>query len=267
MTSLSAYRLHTVSSGEGPPVVLLHGLTGSSSYWCKLAPQLALTRRVVALDLLGFGRSPKPRDVGYTLADHTASVAATLDGLKLPEPLVLVGHSLGALIALHYAAVYPRQVARLVLVAPPVYGSPGEARHYIRRSRSLPGFMLYGRFAQLACTTYCHFFNPLSRRLAPLYLPDLPKPVAAATTDHTWRSYSNSLLNVLERQNRQPCRDLGMTGAQVEILYGDKDALMARQRLEALSKCRQDVQITRLAGSHHLPLEHPRAVAAAVEAG
>ena len=76
---------------------------------------------MIAIDLLGFGESPAPDDATYTIAEHEAALARTIDSLRLREPFVLVGHSMGSLIAARYAATHPRRLRKLVLVSPPVY--------------------------------------------------------------------------------------------------------------------------------------------------
>ncbi len=84
----------------GPTVLRLHGLGASGRSWRLVAERLAPAMRVVCPDLLGFGRSPWP-PVAYRVADHLAALEETFgrdDGET--EPLLLVGHSTGAVLAL-----------------------------------------------------------------------------------------------------------------------------------------------------------------------
>ena len=100
-------------SGTGPVVVMVHGIASSSSAtFQNLVPLLEPSFRCILIDLLGFGESPAPDDAEYTLEEHVAALAATIATLKLTEPFVLVGHSLGALIAARYAARFRKQVRR-----------------------------------------------------------------------------------------------------------------------------------------------------------
>ncbi len=115
--SLHVQRLGT----SGPPLVLLHGLVvGSLATWFfTAAPALAAGHRVTLFDLRGHGLSSRPA-TGYdlgTLADDLAAIVA--DGPS-PGPVTLIGHSYGALVALRYALREPGQVARLVLIEPPL---------------------------------------------------------------------------------------------------------------------------------------------------
>lgn len=107
-------------SGRGPVVVLLHGFLSSSEYWNQVATLSENSHTVVAIDLLGFGKSPKPRKSSYDYDAHVASIDATLKHLGVKGDFTLVGHSMGSLIALRYARLYERKVSRLILVNMPV---------------------------------------------------------------------------------------------------------------------------------------------------
>lgn len=100
--------------GRGEPLVLIHGLATTRRIWATAAPKLASTRRVVMLDVPGFGESP-PAGVGFELEAVAARIAGAL---RDHAPYDLVGHSLGGGLALRLAARYPESVKRLVLVAP-----------------------------------------------------------------------------------------------------------------------------------------------------
>lgn len=97
---------------DAPPLVLLHALGEDASDWDVVAPVLARSRRVYALDLRGHGRSDRPGE--YSLELMRADVLALLDELAL-ERVDLVGHSMGGVVAYLLASDHPRRVARLVL--------------------------------------------------------------------------------------------------------------------------------------------------------
>lgn len=121
-------RLNVETMGSGEPVILLHGLGGSTYTWRKIAPALARTHRVIAIDLKGFGRSEKPIDEDYSLADHAALIAAYIQAEGLSH-VTLAGHSFGGMVALAVALDLgrraPHVLTRLVLVDAPAY--PQEA--------------------------------------------------------------------------------------------------------------------------------------------
>jgi pimeloyl-ACP methyl ester carboxylesterase len=94
-------------------VVCIHGLTSNHTVWLPMAEALAPGRRLIAYDLRGRGDSDKPPS-GYSLAVHGDDLLGLLDHLGL-ERATLMGHSLGANIAVRFAAKHPERVARLVL--------------------------------------------------------------------------------------------------------------------------------------------------------
>lgn len=98
----------------GPVVVCVHGLTANHTCWASVADVLSPARRLIAYDLRGRGESDKPEH-GYSLMHHTEDLLGLLDHFGL-EKAVLVGHSLGAHIAVRFAATHPERVDRLVLV-------------------------------------------------------------------------------------------------------------------------------------------------------
>jgi pimeloyl-ACP methyl ester carboxylesterase len=114
---LSPSRLAVEVSGRGEALVLIHRLATTRSIWASVAPALARTRRVVTLDVPGFGQS-EPVGEGFQLDAVAERIARGLAARGVKSPLDVVGHSLGAGVALTLAAVRPRLVRRLVLVAP-----------------------------------------------------------------------------------------------------------------------------------------------------
>jgi pimeloyl-ACP methyl ester carboxylesterase len=105
-------------SGEGTPVLFAHSFGGSSAQWSPQLSHASETRRAVAIDLHGHGRSDASSGAPYDVASFADDIAAAADGLSLKR-FVLVGHSLGGAAAIRYAADYPNRVAGLVLVATP----------------------------------------------------------------------------------------------------------------------------------------------------
>lgn len=105
--------------GTGRPIVLVHGLGGSYTNWMAVGGALAARGRVVAPDLLGFGRTPlSGRDP--SIAANVALLGRLLDhlGASAQSPAILVGNSMGGLVSLLLAAERPEAVSRLVLVGP-----------------------------------------------------------------------------------------------------------------------------------------------------
>jgi pimeloyl-ACP methyl ester carboxylesterase len=112
--------VNSVHAGEGPPAILVHGLAASLHDWDMLLPELAAQGYAAyAADLLGHGQSAKPRKLSqYTSDTIFAHLHEWIDSLKLGEPAILIGHSLGGYLSLQYALRYPERVRALVLVNP-----------------------------------------------------------------------------------------------------------------------------------------------------
>lgn len=113
-----AGRLAVLDGGEGGLAVLfVHGLAGEAAHWCSQLLHLWPRRRAAALELRGHGRSEPATDGSYGVGAFAADVAAVADALEL-DRFVLVGHSLGGLVACRYAAENPERVAGLLLADP-----------------------------------------------------------------------------------------------------------------------------------------------------
>ena len=107
-------RLHYLISGKGDPVVLLHGFAETSHMWLPLISELADRHTVIAPDLRGFGQSAAPDD-GYTKKSMAQDIHALVNSLGHTR-IRLIGHDIGLMVAYAYAAQYPAEVDRLVLM-------------------------------------------------------------------------------------------------------------------------------------------------------
>jgi pimeloyl-ACP methyl ester carboxylesterase len=127
-------RVNFTIAGQGPPVVLIHGVAGRAAQWDQIVQLLAEHHTVVAPDLLGHGESAKPRG-DYSLGAHASGIRDLLVGLNIAHASI-VGHSLGGGIAMQFAYQFPERCERLVLVSS---GGLGEEVHPMLRAATLPG--------------------------------------------------------------------------------------------------------------------------------
>ncbi|WOC13176.1 alpha/beta hydrolase [Gordonia sp. MP11Mi] len=129
--------LHTHVFGSGDPdapvVLALHGLTGHGQRWGRLA-ELLPGIAMIAPDLLGHGHSPW--EPPWAIADHVDAVAATVDALSPPHPIVVVAHSFGSAVAIALADARPDLVAGLVLLDPAQGIDPSTARRFAELSQT-----------------------------------------------------------------------------------------------------------------------------------
>ena len=142
-------RMHYVDEGHGDPVLLLHGEPTSSFLWRKIIPRLP--GRVVAPDLIGFGRSDKPEDPSwYTYDRHVESVARLVHELDLTG-LTLVVHDWGGPIGLRVAVEHQERVDGLVILNTGVGGGSAPSETWLRFRavvRELGGALDIGRLVE-----------------------------------------------------------------------------------------------------------------------
>ncbi len=104
-------RMHYVEAGKGDPILLLHGNPTSAYIWRNIIPYLSKHGRVIAVDLIGFGRSDKP-DIEYRFADHAAYLEGFIEKLALRN-LTLVMHDWGSALGFDYAASHEGKIRAL----------------------------------------------------------------------------------------------------------------------------------------------------------
>jgi pimeloyl-ACP methyl ester carboxylesterase len=131
-------RIAVCDEGQGEPLLLIHGMAGSSQTWRAILPQLAKKYRVIAPDLLGHGRSSKPR-TDYSLGAFAVGLRDLLDELGVKSATV-VGHSLGGGIAMQFLYQHPDYCRRLVLISS---GGLGPDVGWILRLLAAPGAEMF----------------------------------------------------------------------------------------------------------------------------
>jgi pimeloyl-ACP methyl ester carboxylesterase len=144
--TVHGYKRAFVHVGQGPAILLIHGIGDCSDTWRDVILELARDHTVIAPDLLGHGRSDKPR-ADYSVAAYANAMRDLLGVLDI-ERVTVVGHSLGGGVAMQFAYQYPERCERLVLV------STGGVSHEVHPA------------LRLAATPAADLFLPLLR-LAP----------------------------------------------------------------------------------------------------
>lgn len=116
LVDVGGYKLHLTCMGTGQPTVILEAGMGNAAFiWAHVQPAIAQTTRVCVYDRAGLGWSevsPRPR----LSADMVDELHLLLTNAQITPPYVLVGHSMGGMLTMHYAHLYPQEVAGLVLV-------------------------------------------------------------------------------------------------------------------------------------------------------
>ena len=130
--------VHYLARGEGPPVILIHGMAASSRQWDLLSPSLVgAGYSVFALDLQGHGASAKPKELhDYHVEELYSKLDFWIDSLNFNESLLIIGHSVGAYLTLLYTLRNIVRIRGIVLVNP--YYSPKQLSFFIRRILRYP---------------------------------------------------------------------------------------------------------------------------------
>jgi pimeloyl-ACP methyl ester carboxylesterase len=249
-------RLHIVERGQGPPLLLIHGLAGNlCHYTYGVVDELASDFRVIAIDRAGSGYSLRPADASATLGAHADTMAALIEALQLGRTVV-VGHSLGGAIALALAQRHPARVAGLALIAPATHMA--EVSPVFRRLLIMQSWL-----RTLVAWTLA---TPMSiaRRaevLATVFGPD------AVPRDFATRG--GGLLGLRPSQFIASSKDLVAIGEDlpgmeqryaamrlpVNILFGRGDRILdPHEHGDALASKVPGAQITLIDGGHMLPI-------------
>ena len=237
-----------VQQGTGAPVILIHGLAASLFDWSELIPELAGTGYAAyALDLLGHGKSCKPDKLDdYTVENVFTHFSSWIDSLRLDEPLILVGHSLGGYLAIQYALRRPKRVRALVLADP--FYSLNQLPFFLRLYyiRPLVSAMMFQRTPEWLIRGVVDLTS-LSIRNG--YA--LPKDVRTQTAADYKRAHPG-IFNILHSiQDLTPC--LHTVSQPTLVLWGEHDQTLAPA---LFTKILKEIPISRgfpIHGAGHVP--------------
>ena len=256
--------------GDGPLILLIHGIASSSASWVGLGPLLAARHRVLAIDLPGFGRSPlkgRSPDV-ESQADLVATFLERVDG----EPAVLVGTSLGGLVSMLVAARYPDVVERLIPISPAV---PGIRRTHIGAKNlfgfvipTIPGIgstIMRGGSNNVSVDTHVRYALEHVTHDHSKIDPDIREAIISATSkwmegpDFT-EAYISTMKSIYPFifQSRQFDAEIGDIIAPTHIIGGADDPVVSSKNLERVLKVRPDWELTLMENVGHAPhIEEP----------
>ena len=219
LAQVGSLTVHYEVAGEGPAVVLIHGLSGSGRWWAYNVPVLAKRHRVYNVDLIGFGRSRGQRLVLREAAGwltewlHVAGIAQAH----------LVGHSMGGYIATEVAATAPEVVRRLVLVDALILPmGPGLVSHALDLTRAM-------RYMRLN------------------FLPVLVSDALRAGPLTMWRATRGVLSADLSDQ-------LGAVQAETLVIWGEKDSVLDSKLGRKLAEQLPRARFVCVEGAGHNPM-------------
>jgi pimeloyl-ACP methyl ester carboxylesterase len=244
-----SYRL----AGDGPVVVLVHGLAGSSTTWKHVMPALAESYTVLAPDLLGHGESAKPRG-DYSLGAYASGIRDLMVTLGL-DRATIVGHSLGGGVAMQLAYQFPDRCERLVLVAS---GGLGKEVHPLLRAVTLPAAeyvlpLLLTSWLRLRAESA----GSLLRRVGwkpGSSLVEVWRSYTTLTTTEAQQAFVHTVRSVMDLSGqRVSATDRLYLAAAVPtlIVWGDEDAVIPVQHAHAAHAAMPGSRLEVLEGAGH----------------
>ena len=250
------------AAGDGPALVLVHGIAGSSATWSRVMPELAETHTVIAPDLLGHGESAKPRG-DYSLGAYASGIRDLLVLLGI-ERATFVGHSLGGGIAMQLAYQFPDACERLVLVAS---GGLGKEVSPLLRVISAPGSeyvlplvltpRLHGLFEKVGAV-----LSRTGMRGDPL-LQELWASYTRLTDARAQRAFVHTIRSVIDvAGQRVSARDRLYLAQEVPtmIVWGNRDRVIPVAHASVAHELMPGSRLEIVPGAgHFVPLERPDA--------
>ncbi len=246
--------LNVLTAGSGPPLLLLHGFTGSARSWARCLPAWAERHRVIAPDLLGHAGSDAPADPALYALERQASGLHDLLALLEAVPATVIGYSMGARLALTLAVAYPADLAGLVLESP----SAGIADPADRAARRAADERLADEIERDGVRAFVERWEA-----QPLFAShaDLPAEVREAQRRERLRHGTTGLAASLRGAGQgamTPLHDrLGAIAVPTLVVAGARDGV-GLERARAVAAGMPDARLGVIDGSGHTPhLERP----------
>lgn len=263
---VSGVRFHVREQGNGPPLLLIHGLAGQMRHYTYgVADRLARQYRVVTLDRPGSGYSVRGKSASADLSTQAATIAELIDKLQLGRAFV-VGHSLGGAVALTLALEHPQRVAGLALVAPLTHLPEGGKPPAAFRALTIASPWLRTLFAWTLAVP-----ASIAARRAVLGQVFGPDPVP-----HDFPTRGGGLLTLRPGHFIAACKDLQAVPARlpaivaryqelcipVDILFGRKDRILNwKANGQGLADKVKGARLKLVEGGHMLPVTNPELTA------
>ena len=255
--TIHGYRRAFRIAGSGPAILLIHGIGDNSTTWETVQSKLAQRYTVIAPDLLGHGKSDKPR-ADYSVAAYANGMRDLLSVLDI-ERVTVVGHSLGGGVAMQFAYQFPQLVDRLILVgaggvtkdvnvALRVASVPlvSEALALLRLPMILPTLQLFGRLggAVFGSTGFGRDIPEVLR-----ILEALPEPTASSAFARTLRAVVDWRGQVVTMLDRCYLTE----SVPVQLIWGECDSVIPVAHARMAHAAMPGSQLEIFEGSGHFP--------------
>lgn len=199
-------KMHYIEQGKGMPIVLLHGLPGSSYTWRHIIPYLSPLGRCIAPDLIGMAQSEKP-NIAYSIEDHINYLSEFIKALDLKQ-FILVMHGWGSILGLHYAMAHEDRCKGLVFyesylrpVTGDAFSLPLQEQVSIVEEHHLDGMEFINKILPQAMIKPLpekeleHYRKPMAEKLLQTYLKELPRGTGESKLDKIIAQYSEKLIH------------------------------------------------------------------------
>lgn len=208
--------------GSGETIILLHGIASDSKTWQPLLPLISPMYHCIAIDLLGFGSSPKPTWSNYSIEQHMKSIHRTIHALHLSGQFIVVGHSMGSLLAAHYARLYPKEVKQVVMLSPPIMTNLSESK----KSRLIFSTTAYAR-------AYRYIREHKKFTISGVaHIRRILKNAPFDISEEIWVPFVKSLEECIEKQ--ATIDDLVHLLCPIDIFYGTRDRVISVANIQTL---------------------------------
>jgi pimeloyl-ACP methyl ester carboxylesterase len=255
---IHGYRRAFIYTGHGPAVLLIHGIGDCADTWREVIPRLAEHHTVIAPDLLGHGRSEKPR-ADYSVAAYANAMRDLVSVLGI-DRVSVVGHSLGGGVAMQFAYQFPERCERLVLVSS---GGVCPEVHPLLRLAAAPNTDLFLPLMRLAGTRLVtHWFLSAlqllgtdlgvdSQELMRMFdsLPDLNTRRAFLRTLRSVVDWRGQAITMLDRCYLTQ-------GMPTLLIWGSRDAVIPAHHAEIAHAAMPGSRLSVFEGAGHFPFRH-----------
>lgn len=234
------YRVFQSPKSPKATFVFIHGIGNTLHAWDEVVKRMPKDVRLIGVDLLGFGASPKPKWARYNAKTQARSVGMTLLGLNLSQRPIIVGHSLGALVAVEVARSFPLMLRGLVLCSPPFY-SDKVAPGGLGRSRESTLKDIYRSVKK-----HPQQFEKLASAATKIGILNDSLTINKGNVDFYMAALESSIIN------QSALSDIKKLRLPISIIYGKFDPLIIKANILLASQDRPNITHKQLLVSHEI---------------
>jgi pimeloyl-ACP methyl ester carboxylesterase len=252
-------KLYFQDKGSGKVVILLPGLLASSRYWLNIGNELVSKGyRVISIDQLGFGKSPKPDcNTDYSIEDNLKYYKNLFAYLNINKVLTIVGYSSSCVIAINLIQKEIINPQKIVLISPAFFQSEREAIIALNKSFKTYKYMMTTKWKYFFIP-FVTLFRPILIFFAPLFITHVEKNSARDAFSFTWKSLYKSINNLIIKQNTFDI--ISDIDKKIKIIYATTDNITSEKVLFDLQNLNNKIELQKVQSTHQIPLEKPEIV-------